>query len=160
MAREYLAQVETLAIIVFLSWRVETLQQLDDKLSYTSQEDEMAPLSLPITINIHQQLKTHCEARQSYLQHDITLQQLATAIGTNRTYLGNYFAQQGTTYNTYINRLRIDHFMRCYQKSIRSNLPFTATELAQQSGFRSYSTFAAAFKQFNGQTVASWMKSL
>ena len=160
MAREYLAQVETLAIIVFLSWRVETLQQLDDKLSYTSQEDEMAILSLPITINIQQQLKTHCEARQSYLQHDITLQQLATAIGTNRTYLGNYFAQQGTTYNTYINRLRIDHFMRCYQKSIRSNLPFTATELAQQSGFRSYSTFAAAFKQFNGQTVASWMKSL
>lgn len=160
MAKEYLAQVETLAIIVFLIWRIETLQQLDDKLSDTSQDDEAAPLSQPATINIQQQLEAYCEACLPYLRHDITLQQLALAIGTNRTYLGNYFAQQGITYNAYINRLRIDHFMRCYQESIRSNLPVTATDLAKQSGFRSYSTFSAAFKQFNGQTVAAWMKSL
>ncbi len=31
-------------------------------------------------------------------------------------------------------------------------------ELAQQCGFRSYSTFATAFKQFNGQTITAWMK--
>ena len=160
MIREYLAQVETLAIIVFLVWRVETLQQLDDKPSDSSQDAEPVVVSQPTTINIQQQLEIYCEACKPYLQHDITLQQLASAIGTNRTYLGNYFALQGINYNAYINRLRINHFMRLYQESIRSSLPVTATELAKQSGFRSYSTFAMAFKQFNGQTVTSWMKSL
>ena len=160
MAKEYLAQIETLAIIVFLLWRVETLQDFDNKLSDTSQEDETTPVGLPATINIQQQLEAYCEACQPYLRHDITLQQLAAAIGTNRTYLGNYFALQGITYNAYINRLRIDHFMRLYRESVSSDSSVTATELAKQSGFRSYSTFSAAFKQFNGQTVAAWMKSL
>ena len=159
MAREYLAQLETLAIIVFLIWRVETLQQLDDKMSDTSQEEEAAPVGLPTTINIQQQLETCCEGRQLYLLQDITLQQLASAIGTNRTYLGNYFAQQGISYNAYINRLRIKHFMQLYRESVSSDSSVTATELARQSGFRSYSTFSMAFKQFNGQTVAAWMKS-
>jgi AraC-like DNA-binding protein len=111
-----------------------------------------------IPLNIGSLLEQHCEATQLYLQHDLTLQQLATAIGTNRTYLSQYFAQQDITYNSYINSLRIKHFMRLYRDSITSLRPATATELAQQSGFRSYSTFAVAFKQFNGQTVTAWMK--
>ena len=158
MAREYLAQLETLVIIVFLIWRIETLQQLDDKLPDTTQDEEPAPVSQLATINIQQQLETYCEARQLYLRHDLTLQQLAAAIGTNRTYLSNYFAQQGITYNAYINRLRIQHFMRIYRENASSDSSVTATELAKRSGFRSYTTFSAAFKQFNGQTVAAWMK--
>jgi AraC-like DNA-binding protein len=158
MAKEYLAQIETLAIMVFLIWRIETLQQLDDKMAETSQEDEAAPIGMPSTINFQQELETCCEARQLYLLPDITLQQLAAAIGTNRTYLGNYFAQQGITYNAYINRLRIQHFMRIYRENVSSDSSVTATELARRSGFRSYTTFSAAFKQLNDQTVAAWMK--
>ena len=157
MAREYLAQVETLVIIAFLLWRVETLQELEDKLPDASLLDESSPESLT-TINIPQLLETYCETQQLYLQHDLTLQQLATAIGTNRTYLSGYFAQQGYTYNTYINRLRIDHFIRLYRESMNSAHITTAMQLAQQSGFRSYSTFSTAFKQFNGQTVTAWMR--
>ena len=157
MVREYLAQVETLAIIFFLLWRVETLQELDDKLPDTSPADKPL-MSQPTTINIQQLLKTYCEDKQLYLQHDLTLQRLATIIGTNRTYLSGYFAQQGFTYNTYINRLRIDHFIRIYRENMNSAQVMTAVQLAQQSGFRSYSTFAIAFKQFNGQTFATWMK--
>lgn len=35
----------------------------------------------------------------------------------------------------------------------------TAQQLAQESGFRSYSTFSAAFKKHRGYTVAEWMNS-
>ena len=181
MAKEYLAQIETLAIIVFLIWRVETLQDLETHPQpLPSREGDEYPqggtvadeLTTPFPAregqgggsidldHIEQQLEAYCEACQPYLRHDITLQQLASAIGTNRTYLGNYFAQQDTTYNAYINRLRIDHFMRLYRESVSSDSSVTATELAKQSGFRSYTTFSMAFKQFNGQTVAAWMKSL
>ena len=163
MLREYLAQFETLAIICFLLWRVETLQNLSNKLPDNKQVKEPliekpASVVFPTSINIQKELQTHCEAKQLYLQYDLTLQQLATAIGTNRTYLSNYFTQQGITYNIYINRLRVDHFKRLYRKSVDSKNGATALQLSHDSGFRSYSTFATAFKMFNGVTVGAWMK--
>ena len=103
-------------------------------------------------------LQTRCEATQLYLQHDLSLTQLGEAIGTNRTYLSQYFAQQGITYNAYVNRLRITHFEQLYRENVEAHRTFTAQQLALECGFRSYSTFAAAFKQFNGQTVTSWMR--
>ena len=63
-------------------------------------------------------LRKHCEVSRLYLHHDLTLTQLAEAIGTNRTYLSAYFAQKGITFNIYINRLRIQHFERLYNKAV------------------------------------------
>ena len=158
MAREYLAQVNTIVIIVFLLWRVETLQTLDPITSepVTEGNEEETPKG----INIGALLEQHCEAKQLYLQHDLTLQQLALAVGTNRTYLSSYFAQQGITYNAYINRLRVEHFIRLYRESIASSRSVTAITLAQQSGFYSYSTFSAAFKKYTGDTVTAWINKV
>ena len=150
LATEYLAQVLTLVIIAFVVWRVETLQTLDVGSSVES------PTVSPI--NIGALLKDYCEATQLYLRHDINLQQLAIIIGTNRTYLSNYFAQQGITYNAYINRLRIDHFMHLYRDAAADSRPVTAMKLSQQSGFSNYNTFAAAFKRFVGTTVTEWVQ--
>ena len=104
-------------------------------------------------------LKKHCESKQLYLQNDLTLAQLAGAIGTNRTYLSQHFAQQGITYNAYINGLRIRHFVRLYEKAVAEGRTFTAQQLASESGYRSYSTFSTTFKQVMGTTVTAWMKS-
>ena len=41
-----------------------------------------------------------------------------------------------------------------------SSQPVTAKTIAQQSGFRSYTTFSLAFKNFMGTTVAEWMKNV
>ena len=147
---EYITQINTLVLIAFLLWRIETLQKL-------------APVVEPATdtteLNyIGGLLEQQCEETGLYLQHDLTLQQLATILGTNRTYLSTYFTQSGTTYNAYINSLRIDHFERLYAKAQANSRPVTAQQLALQSGFRSYSTFSAAFKKHRGMTVAAWMK--
>ena len=64
MIKEYLAQVFTLVIIVFLLWRVETLQQLEPM------TEEKEPEVAPRGIDIGAQLAQQCEARQLYLQHD------------------------------------------------------------------------------------------
>ena len=157
LAKEYLAQVTTLIIIAFLLWRVETLQDLNIK-DTENPEEEADDIDAAVPVNIGALLQDRCEIPQLYLQHDLTLQQLSTIIGTNRTYLSIYFAQQGYTYNTYINRLRINHFTRLYRESIASSPSVTAIQLAKQSGFRSYSTFSAAFKQFNRMSVTEWIK--
>ena len=119
-------------------------------------EDSKATAYLPDSIG--KLLKERCEDTQLYLQHELTLQQLSLAIGTNRTYLGAYFAQQGITYNAYINRLRVEHFAHLYNETKDTLKPITAKELAEQSGFRSYVTFSSAFKKYMGMTVTEWMK--
>ena len=147
----YLLQVDLAVLTGLLLWRVETLQEL---VPDTPQE----VTSAPIPSNIGPLLKKNCEEAQLYLQHDLSLTQLAQVIGTNHTYLSKFFTQQGITYNAYINGLRIRHFMRLYQEAVSGHRTFTALQLAYESGFHSYSTFSAAFKQNTGKTVTAWMR--
>ncbi len=104
-------------------------------------------------------LKQHCEDTRLYLQHDLTHLQLAKELGINRTYLSLYFARHNTTYNAYINDLRIFHFVRLYREAMTAGRDFTAQELAVQSGYRSYRTFSHAFKERMGQSVKEWMSA-
>ena len=97
-------------------------------------------------------------ARQLYLQHDISIDQLAQAIGTNRSYLSQFFSRQGITYNIYINNLRINHFISLYEQAVAAGQNVGAQQLAEESGFRSYSTFSRAFTQRMGQSVTAWMR--
>lgn len=158
----YLLQLDNVLIVIVLLWRVETLQQLSDNApALADPADDTQKASTPpvIPTNIGPLLKKFCEDGQLYLQHDLTLAQLAQAIGTNRYYLSQHFAQQGLTYNAYINGLRIDHFIRLYHEAVSEQRFFTAQQLAFESGFHSYSTFSAAFKQKVGTTVTAWMRS-
>ena len=162
----YLLQIDCIIIVVLLLWRVETLQSLSESVVPEAEPEqpqqeqaasEPAPPAPPTRMDAL--LKKYCEDRQLYLQNDLTLAQLANAIGTNRTYLSHHFAQQGITYNVYINGLRIRHFIRLYEKAVADGREFTAQQLAFESGYRSYSTFSATFKQIRGTTVTAWMHS-
>ena len=111
----------------------------------------------PLSRRLVSLLHDRCEGNKLYLQTDLTSVQLAQALGTNRTYLSLYFSRQGTTYNAYINDLRIDCFVRLVREANAAQRPFTAQELAAQSGYRSYRTFSVAFRQRKGQSVTAWM---
>ena len=165
----YFLHVVELVLFGLLLWRVETLPLLGStstEETSTVSEPETSNLSSPYSppiINIdlaqiEQLLAKHCVDTQLYLQHDLTLQQLAQAVGTNRSYLSQYFSRQSITYNTYINNLRINHFISRYQELAAAGQPVVAQELAQESGFRSYSTFGRAFMQRMGQSVTAWMR--
>ena len=156
----YLLQIDCIIIAALLVWRVETLQQLSEDASPAAEPAEdaqKASASLDTRANIGSLLKKHCEDKQLYLQHDLTLATLAQAVGTNRYYLSQHFAQQGITYNAYSNGLRIRHFVRLYHEAVADQRTFTAQQLAFESGFHSYSTFSATFKQNMGTTVTAWM---
>ena len=153
MLMEYVTQINTIIIIGFLLWRVETLQTLESvPLTNTG------ALPMAIADYISTMLKERCEGKQLYLQNDLTLVQLADAIETNRNYLSSYFEEQGTTYNNYINRLRIDHFIHLYREATEENRSIAALRLAVRSGYKSYSTFSGAFKRITGLSVTDWMK--
>ena len=163
---QYILQLNAIVLICYLLWRVETLSDLsnpqpqslpaDETASEVTEGDSLLPT---IRDNIRELLQQHCIETQLYLQHDLTVFQLAQAIGVNRLYLSMYFSRQGISYNAYVNDLRINHFVSLYREAVAANRPITAKQLAQESGFQSYSTFSLAFKQRMGQSVTAWMRS-
>lgn len=166
---EYLAQIFTVFIVIFVVWRVETLQELQVAeasvpLVYAENnpdemgENEQISSAVVLPDDIGKMLQKHCIKRKIYLTNDLTMTQLCEVVGTNRTYLGLYFAQQNVTYNTYINTLRIEHFVSLYHHAVESNRPFVTKNLVYQSGFKSYSTFAYAFKRIKGMSLQEWIK--
>ena len=155
-----------------LLWRVETLSDLssDNSVSPSAQRDNclsecsaMPPCKAQNpspegeASHIGQLLAKHCEDAQLYLQTDLTLSQLSAAVGMNRYYLSQYFASQGTSYYEYIHDLRIRHFVARYRELAAAQKPIVAQQLAQESGYHSYSTFSAAFKRRMHKSVTAWM---
>ena len=178
---EYIIQVSELLLIGHLLWRVETLQDLNLPISsenivvadatpiddsdamdtmIATEGTEEADASLSVRNNIGPLLRQHCEEPQLYLQYDLTLTQLATLIGVNRSYLSKHFALQGITYNAYINDLRIRHFVSLCQERAAAHQPVSIQQLSLESGFRSYSTFNGAFKQVMHTTATEWLRLL
>lgn len=183
----YCLHIVDLVLIFLLLWRVESLPQLDaapaeeahtpqapDRLVSTASAESAfvpdtmpimptqpeQPLADPINIDVDQMeqlLKEHCEATRLYLENDLTLQMLAQAMGTNRSYLSQYFSRQGVTYNTYINGLRINHFISRCRELAAAGQDIPIQQLALESGFGSYRTFSRAFLQRTGKSVTVWM---
>jgi AraC-like DNA-binding protein len=162
----FLLHVVELVLFSFLLWRVETLPGLTtESLTTAPSTIEKGEDSSSAFVNIdldriEQLLSERCVDTKLYLQHDLTLQQLAHAVSTNRSYLSQYFSRQGITYNIYINNLRINHFISRYQEMAASGQTIVAQQLASESGYRSYSTFSLAFKQRTGQSVTAWIHEI
>ena len=168
----YVMLAVNVVLIGYLLWRVETLSDLSTQsvsgyevaslldLETTSPENHTTSKPQNLANHIGMLLQRHCIDTQLYLQHDLNISQLAKAVGTNRSYLSQYFSSQGVTYNTYINDLRINHFTRLCREAVSSGLPFTAQQLASESGYRSYGTFRLAFQQRMGQNVRAWINDM
>ena len=157
---QYAMQAIIVVLICFLLWRVETLSDLS--ISVNDLSSSICNRSTMDTVpakNVGPLLKRYCEEPQLYLQHDLTLLQLARAIGTNRFYLSQYFSSQGMNYNAYINNLRVNHFISLYRDAVTAQRSVTAQQLALASGYNSYSTFRNAFMRMTGQSVTAWIKS-
>jgi len=183
MFYEYVIQVCCIVLVGHLLWRVETLSDLsitqplpieiigiqDNSLSDdNSRPDDNrqpnggdSPSSDTMTDATFEQigalLQQRCEDARLYLHHGLTLAQLAQAIGTNRTYLGLYFSSKKISYNTYVNDLRIRHFVSLYRDAVAARCTVTAQQLASESGYRNYKTFSVAFRERMGQSVTEWM---
>ena len=160
----YAYQLFDIVFLGYLLWRVETLSDLSVPVNDVEEEADVTvdveDKDLPLSIHNHigVLLQQHCIDKQLYLQHDLNIIQLAKAIGTNRLYLSQYFSSQGTTYNNYINDLRINHFIHLCREAADAQRSYTIQQLALESGYRSYSTFRDVIKRKTGKSVRAWMK--
>jgi len=135
---------------------VETLPTLDSIPTTEPSPKEKGASTVDLE-QVERLLKERC-VDKLYLKHELSLQDLAQTVGTNRSYLSQYFLRQSNTHNTYINNLRVNHFISRYEEAVAAGQSVVAQELAYESGFSSYRTFSRAFTQRMGQSVTEWIR--
>ena len=91
-----------------------------------------------------------------YLNPKLTLQEVCSEIGTNRTYLSDYLNKVlKTTFYEYINGLRIARACEIIDAMTPENKQ-SMLEVSEISGFNSISTFNRAFAKVMGQTPSHY----
>ena len=143
----YVSTLVLWLMVLKYSWNFRPIAIPSSEPSRTSQPQG----SLPFAAGT---LESMVEQQSLYLNADLTLQDLATMMHTNRTYLSQYLRDNvGQTFYDYINRLRIK------KKSIpmmREHPEYTLEYVARQSGFGSISTFRRAFQKFTGMSPSQF----
>ena len=96
-------------------------------------------------VHIAEAMRRECEGKLLFCNPDLTLAELALAVGTNRTYLGEWFSENDTTFYQYINTLRIRH-----AADLLLSTDYTIKQIQVDSGFSSRTTFCKYFADYHG----------
>lgn len=103
---------------------------------------------------VAQTLKKVLEEDELYLDPKLTLSGLATAIGTNRTYLSAYLnAYLHVSFYDYINSYRMEKVRRILSDT---TCTVTMSEIAETCGFNSLSTFRRSFVKEHGMSFTEY----
>lgn len=105
------------------------------------------------TLNLAEALHNKCEMQILFCNPDLTLADLALAVGTNRTYLGEWFTENGTTFYHYINMLRVRH-----AASLLTNTDCSIKQIQTDSGFSNRTTFSKYFQKYYGCSPTEYRK--
>ena len=109
--------------------------------------------------SLDQDLSQLMEAEKLYLNPQLTLQEVASALGSssqNISWVLNHVKQ--TTFYDYVNELRIKEFVKRVENNQHINL--TILGLAMDVGFNSKSTFNKAFKNFMKDTPSNFIRNV
>lgn len=112
------------------------------------------PDEVPVQDNVYDiatMLRKDCEEKLVFCNPELTLADLAATIGTNRTYLGIWFSENGTTFYQYINTLRVRH-----AAALLLDTSLTIGHVQTESGFTNRATFGKYFTEFYGCTPSEY----
>ena len=97
--------------------------------------------------------------KKYFLDSSLTLQRLATQLGTNRQYLSNYInREKQKTFYEYINDFRLEEAKNLLDGYDERN-PQSMESIASLAGFNSYSTFLRSFVKKYDISPSKYLKS-
>ncbi|MFT6901737.1 MAG: AraC-like DNA-binding protein [Colwellia sp.] len=165
--------------IAMAQWRnpkIFSIDQLSNESVTTSNEDDLNltcskvklaskevkqqksnALDESIRQSLLETIAKHMDHEQTYLDNELTLASLSSAIGITTHHLSEVLNQEeGKNFYQYINGYRINYFCQ----KLAENHSLKLLDLAMDSGFSSKSTFNSVFKQLKGTTPSEYRKSL
>lgn len=92
-----------------------------------------------------------------YLRPNLTLDEVAFELGTNKTYLSKCInIELQVNFREFVNAFRIQEAIQLYE----SDPGMTLMELCQQCGFKNQASFTFSFKLNTGQTPGEWCRDV
>lgn len=114
-----------------------------------TQEQEEMPMKDEL---IAKKLKKTMEQDKLYLNPELSLREVSSAIGSNMKYLSLYLNKMlGLSFYEYVNKYRVEYACKLIHSMYESGR-VNMTEIARQSGFNSLSSFNRYFKREVGVT--------
>lgn len=152
----YLAMMAIWIFIYRYSIKHETTFQSQELFSHSSKkEEEESTTSEYLNDKVESALVQYLNQERPWLNPSLTLQDLAIALNTNRTYLSGYFNKKlGTTFYDYLNNLRVNYACGL----LLSDPNLSILQVGERSGFNSLSTFRRSFEKHKGCTPAKYRR--
>ena len=95
----------------------------------------------------------YMDEQQPYLSSELKVQDVADALGSNRTYVSNCIKNtRGCSFTQFVNTYRVEYA----QQLLRRHPGKKISEIWTASGFSSESSFFRAFKTVTGKTPKDW----
>ncbi|MFA7686820.1 MAG: AraC family transcriptional regulator [Moheibacter sp.] len=146
------------SVIYFLIYRNKSLRKLYERnvelaqspfvFELSEQEEEKAETANPMK-RIFEKLVHLMETEKTYKEPNLTVNNIAKQIQTNRNYLSNSITTYANTnFNNFINSYRI----REAKRMILQNPDLTLNEVMYTCGFNSRTPFYMAFQKFTGMS--------
>lgn len=154
MAVYYITSISGWALLIVCSDRLIDVP-VDDSASGTADAAvSAAGAQLP---ELKERLSETMNSEKLYLDSGLTLNDLAAALCTNRTYLSSLLNRElNMSFYDYVNSFRISHACRMLEE----NPALTIQEVTEKCGFNSISTFRRAFVRTAGKSFAEYRKTL
>ena len=106
---------------------------------------------------LQEQISRIIEEKQLFKKKDIRISDIASELATNRTYVSLIVnSSLGTSFSDLINSYRIEHA----KKLMAEHPEMSHSDVAEESGFSSRTSFLRTFKAKTGQSPTEWKQSL
>jgi AraC-like DNA-binding protein len=113
----------------------------------------------PMLIELNEKLLKYMEDEKPYLDPELSLPQLADALGVSRNQLSGIINRfQKINFYEFVNTYRVDEVKRLMQDE--RNKHFKLISLAYDAGFNSKASYYRIFKQMTNMTPAQYLDSL
>ena len=151
------------AIVALLVWRRRHAQRLPSQEEETPADSADAELSQEeetpadsADAELMQRICCLMEEQQLYLNSELKVQDVADALGSNRTYVSNCIKNiRGCSFSQFVNGYRVEYAKQLLSSDADKKL----SESWPCSGFSSESSFFRAFKAVTGTTPKDWLSS-
>jgi AraC-like DNA-binding protein len=126
----------------YLSWRKH----------HRAESQDPAPQPTPDSV-LMQRICELMEKEKPFLNPELKISDVASALGTNRTYLSDCInSQRGCSFTQFINGYRIDHAKRILRQDPNKKI----ADVYMEAGFANEQSFFRTFKAITGMTPSEW----
>lgn len=133
-----------------LNCAVVTEQDVEETLMEEQKNDNVENFELRFGQHVEQWV-----SEKKYLESQLTIEDLATTMGTNKLYMSRYInTKYNATFRAWITGLRMEEA----KNYMRQNPNLKMEEVAFHSGFSSLSYFSKVFSRTEGMTPIAWRK--